>query len=327
MAADGGIFTFGDAGFYGSTGGITLNKPVVGMAVDPNTGGYWLVAGDGGIFSFNAPFLGSEGAVALNKPVVGMVSTPSLDPYSTSANSADVSFPQCSSNGQQSNLSGFPVVNSVVQLGANYSLGNYGTTKASDYMNDPCFAALNSQAILSGNKVAPYIVLWSQPPQSTGETALFSGPEAQCAQSGSVDCQAFDWGFNLSQDAVGYVQSQGASAQMWWLDVELPGYYNLWSQDITANSNVIAGAITYLQLMGYQVGIYSTYYQYGVITGNTYNPGVPIWIAGATSNASCTAPNQVFAGGTPWLVQLFGSNFTISNASGGLSAVDQDVAC
>ena len=31
VAADGGIFSFGDAPFYGSMGGKTLNKPVVGM--------------------------------------------------------------------------------------------------------------------------------------------------------------------------------------------------------------------------------------------------------------------------------------------------------
>ncbi len=32
VASDGGIFAFGDAGFYGSTGAMTLNKPIVGMA-------------------------------------------------------------------------------------------------------------------------------------------------------------------------------------------------------------------------------------------------------------------------------------------------------
>ena len=32
VASDGGIFSFGDATFYGSTGGLTLNKPIVGMA-------------------------------------------------------------------------------------------------------------------------------------------------------------------------------------------------------------------------------------------------------------------------------------------------------
>ena len=52
MAGDGGIFSFGDAPFYGSTGAIVLNKPVVGMASTADGGGYWLVASDGGIFSF-----------------------------------------------------------------------------------------------------------------------------------------------------------------------------------------------------------------------------------------------------------------------------------
>ena len=32
VASDGGIFNYGDAGFFGSTGAQTLNKPVVGMA-------------------------------------------------------------------------------------------------------------------------------------------------------------------------------------------------------------------------------------------------------------------------------------------------------
>ncbi len=33
VASDGGIFTYGDAGFFGSAGALPLNKPVVGMAV------------------------------------------------------------------------------------------------------------------------------------------------------------------------------------------------------------------------------------------------------------------------------------------------------
>src|SRR4051794_25550230 len=37
VAADGGIFSFGDAQFLGSTGSIKLNKPIVGMAVTPNS--------------------------------------------------------------------------------------------------------------------------------------------------------------------------------------------------------------------------------------------------------------------------------------------------
>jgi ABC-type branched-subunit amino acid transport system substrate-binding protein len=38
--------------------------------------GYWLVAADGGIFSFSAPFFGSTGSIHLNQPIKGMASTP-----------------------------------------------------------------------------------------------------------------------------------------------------------------------------------------------------------------------------------------------------------
>ncbi|HXZ62078.1 MAG TPA: hypothetical protein VEG62_04990 [Acidimicrobiales bacterium] len=77
VASDGGIFAFGGAPYYGSTGGMALNKPVVGMAATPDGGGYWLVASDGGIFSFgDASFYGSTGGMRLNQPVVGMAATP-----------------------------------------------------------------------------------------------------------------------------------------------------------------------------------------------------------------------------------------------------------
>ena len=43
VASDGGIFAFGDAVFYGSTGSLTLNKPIVGMAATPaaTATGWW----------------------------------------------------------------------------------------------------------------------------------------------------------------------------------------------------------------------------------------------------------------------------------------------
>jgi hypothetical protein len=77
VASDGGIFSFGGAPYYGSTGGTVLNKPVVGMAATGDGGGYWLVASDGGIFNYgDAHFFGSTGSMHLNQPVVGMAATP-----------------------------------------------------------------------------------------------------------------------------------------------------------------------------------------------------------------------------------------------------------
>ena len=77
VAADGGIFNYGDAGFFGSTGGIKLNKPIVGMAPTPDGKGYWLVASDGGVFNYgDAGFFGSASTLKLNQPIVGIAATP-----------------------------------------------------------------------------------------------------------------------------------------------------------------------------------------------------------------------------------------------------------
>ena len=88
VGSDGGIFTFGAAHFYGSTGALRLQRPVVGITPTSDLGGYWLVASDGGIFTFgDGDFFGSipglgiapagtPGAVRkLNAPIVGMVPT------------------------------------------------------------------------------------------------------------------------------------------------------------------------------------------------------------------------------------------------------------
>ncbi len=89
VGSDGGIFTFGSAGFYGSTGSLRLQRPVVGIVPTSDRYGYWLDASDGGVFAFgDAGFYGSIPGLglhpagsglpnSLNAPIVGMV--PSAD--------------------------------------------------------------------------------------------------------------------------------------------------------------------------------------------------------------------------------------------------------
>jgi hypothetical protein len=79
---NGGVYSFGDASFYGSLGGVALNAPIVGLQSTASGHGYWLVARDGGVFAFgDAAFYGSMGGKPLNQPIVGMTRTASGDGY------------------------------------------------------------------------------------------------------------------------------------------------------------------------------------------------------------------------------------------------------
>jgi hypothetical protein len=79
---DGGVQSFGAAGYYGSMGGAHLNAPIVGMAATLTGKGYWLLGQDGGIFSYgDAVFYGSTGGMKLNSPVIGITPTPSGKGY------------------------------------------------------------------------------------------------------------------------------------------------------------------------------------------------------------------------------------------------------
>ena len=72
VASDGGVFAFGDAGFYGSIPGLgiapagstgaahRLNAPIVAIVPSTDGRGYFMVAADGGVFAFgDATFAGS----------------------------------------------------------------------------------------------------------------------------------------------------------------------------------------------------------------------------------------------------------------------------
>jgi hypothetical protein len=74
--SNGAVQGFGNARFQGSMEGKHLNKPIVGIVADPSTAGYWLVGGDGGVFSFGAPYYGSMIGKHLNEGATGLASTP-----------------------------------------------------------------------------------------------------------------------------------------------------------------------------------------------------------------------------------------------------------
>jgi hypothetical protein len=52
VASDGGVFSFGDAGFFGSTGGTGSKVPTVGLISSPDGNGYGIVDANGAMTHF-----------------------------------------------------------------------------------------------------------------------------------------------------------------------------------------------------------------------------------------------------------------------------------
>jgi hypothetical protein len=72
-------FAFGDARYFGSTAGIALRQPVVGISVTPRGNGYGLATRDGGVFNFGAARF--HGAAPGAVPVVAIASSATGDGY------------------------------------------------------------------------------------------------------------------------------------------------------------------------------------------------------------------------------------------------------
>ncbi|MGA2835271.1 MAG: polysaccharide deacetylase family protein [Acidimicrobiales bacterium] len=125
-SANGGVFAFGGAGFYGSLPGIgvTPAQPVVGMAPTPDGGGYWLVGADGGVFAFgDAGYHGSMGGIPLDQPVVGIAPTPDGRGYwEVAADGGVFSFGDAAFHGS---MGGMPLNQPVVGIAATADGGGY----------------------------------------------------------------------------------------------------------------------------------------------------------------------------------------------------------
>ena len=75
LGRDGGVFAFGDAGFFGSIPGqgLRADAPVTGISVAPDGRGYWLVAANGSVDNYgDASGLGTLDDIGLRDPLTGV---------------------------------------------------------------------------------------------------------------------------------------------------------------------------------------------------------------------------------------------------------------
>ncbi len=85
------VSAHGGAADLGPADGLALASPLLGVTATSTGEGYWLVAGDGGVFSYgDADFHGSTGGLPLAAPVVGMAATSTGDGYWLAASDGGV---------------------------------------------------------------------------------------------------------------------------------------------------------------------------------------------------------------------------------------------
>jgi hypothetical protein len=334
--ADGAVFSFGDARFFGAAIVFHPHTPVVGLASTPDGGGYWVVTRDGGVFAFgDAVFHGSAGGMRLNEPIVGMARSPSGHGYWLVASDGGIfAFGDAPFRGSTGGRRlAAPIVGMAVgrtldpyppaDLGYDVSFPQCGTTlprrpfgiaivgvnDGRAFTHNPCLAG---EAAWAGPGFSVYINLNAPPAGSTeGQT----GPAGTCA-TGDAACTAYNFGYNAAADAEAYARSAGVTAGVWWLDIETA---NTWDTDTLDNQRTIRGALDALGAQGVVAGIYSTGLQWGLIAGS-FDPHTPIWVATGSvlgTAVSFCSPSDGFGGGVAWLTQ-FGSS---------TSRFDEDYAC
>lgn len=82
VSSDGGVFTFGDAGYFGSAAAARPRESIVGMARTPSGDGYWLVGADGSVRAFgDAVVHDSAAGAGPEGRIVGIAATPSGNGY------------------------------------------------------------------------------------------------------------------------------------------------------------------------------------------------------------------------------------------------------
>ena len=208
----------------------------------------------------------------------------------------DVSYPQCDG-----------------PLPVNPAFGIVGVSDGLAYGKNPCLAQQYAWA-LAAPKAAPAFYMNTGNPGTAATRVSWyaqTGPRP-CSPADEAGC-AYDYGYNAAKHAFAYATAQtsatAAAAAVWWLDVETA---NSWSTDLSLNNVDIEGSIAFLQGAGVAgVGIYSTGYQWGQITGGAgLGTTVPNWVAGAL-NAK-RAPEMCsssFSGGKVRLVQYLSGGF------------------
>jgi len=220
-------------------------------------------------------------------------------PRSGGATGYDVSYPQCGG-----------------ALPSSPAFGIIGVSDGLAYGKNPCLAQQYAWAV-TAPPGAPGPAFY----MNTGNPGTLASRVDWYAPNGQMQCDtthedgcAYNYGFNAARDAYGYASTNSsttaAKTATWWLDVETS---NSWLGSPSQNLIDIQGSIDFFTKTAFvsQVGIYSTGYQWGQITGGAQLPTTVLnWVAGAPSKKGAPALcSPSFSGGKVKFVQYPSGGF------------------
>jgi hypothetical protein len=255
-----------------------------------------------------AMFIGGTSAVAAKSPTV-----------STTGN--DISWPQCGRTFPSGQVFGIVGVNDGLANTLNPCLGEYkgGPSTSELYWawGSPGSPKLPTKVGLSVNTADPGPAVADWPTSGTdprGDT---------CVGSDSPAC-AWQYGWNRAVQDIAWLataaaadplvrEPTAASAYTWWLDVETANSWETGPGGLLNNVADLQGMVAAFEAANVpaaSVGIYSTSYQWGVITGSLGAGnliGLHDWIPGARTlsgaMANCSLPGFT---GLVTITQWFG---------------------
>ena len=258
----------------------------------------------------------------------------------------DVSYPQCGGSLPSGQAFGIVGVNDGLANTLNPCLGP--STSYPSYSESELYWAVAASSGTTSQPNASLYVNTADPGNTVSDWPTSSSsadPYGSCAASGSPKVGAnstacaWQYGYNkAAQDttwltsAGNAINAQGAkttvpaspSAYPWWLDVETANSWQSGATGVAMNVADLQGMVAALDGEGVAtVGIYSTSYQWGQVTGGTQYTagtslaGLPDWIPGARKLSGAVANCQLssFTGGVVVLTQWFSRPF------------DSDYAC
>ncbi|MBF4591163.1 hypothetical protein [Curtobacterium sp. VKM Ac-1395] len=244
-----------------------------------------------------------------------------LDGSSGSGIGADISYPQCSTP------STWPQDQSFAVVGVNGGR----TTESNDCFNQQLAWALTSHGGTSQPKVQLYVntanpgALASVWPKSNTipKGPKVVNPYGNCTGGYDKAC-SFMYGYTRAYEDVQKRNVPNASKYRWWLDVEIGGPTGAtWQSDKLQNRADLEGMVEYFTSVSAKVGIYSTRYQLGLVTGTIPSTsslyGLPSWVP---TGGSSMAEAQATCSSAPLT-----SGSTVVMTQYEIGAIDRNVSC